>query len=85
MWVTATNVPLVSKPIAIICAILNLIIPGVGTLLAACQTKANYVSKTQMTIAFLQFITSLFLIGWLLALYWSYLIVTKAWKYDEES
>ena len=31
-----TNVPLVTKPIAIISAILNLLLPGFGTVLAAC-------------------------------------------------
>tara|TARA_B110000503_G_C6910280_1_gene314375 strand:- start:320 stop:436 length:117 start_codon:yes stop_codon:yes gene_type:complete len=38
-------VPKVSKPVAIIAAILNLIIPGCGTLMAACAAHDN-VSKT---------------------------------------
>ena len=53
IWNMATNVPLVSQPIAVVSAILNFLIPGFGTLLAACQTKANYVSKAQLTIAFI--------------------------------
>ena len=40
-----TNVPRVSKPLAIISAFLNLIFPGLGTLFAACAAQDN-VSKT---------------------------------------
>ena len=36
IWEMMTNVPLVTKPVAIISAILNLILPGFGTVLAAC-------------------------------------------------
>ena len=45
MWSLMTNVPKVSKPIAIIAAILNLVVPGLGTLFAACCAHDN-VSKT---------------------------------------
>ena len=41
----ATNVPHVSKPVAAICVVLNLIFPGFGTLVAACSASDN-VSKT---------------------------------------
>ena len=36
IWEMVSNVPLVSKPIAILALFLNFIIPGVGTILAAC-------------------------------------------------
>ena len=42
----ATNVPLVSKPIAVITGIVNFILPGFGTLIAACCTESYAVSKT---------------------------------------
>jgi hypothetical protein len=32
-----TTVPRVSKPVAIVSAVLNLIIPGLGSLVAACS------------------------------------------------
>ena len=50
VWGLITDVPKVSKPVAIISAILNLVIPGAGTLLAACAAHDN-VSKTQMCVA----------------------------------
>ena len=40
-----TNVPRVQKNIAFVCAIMNVIIPGLGTLVAACSANDN-VSKT---------------------------------------
>ena len=40
-----TNVPRVKKNVAFVCAILNVIIPGLGTLVAACSANDN-VSKT---------------------------------------
>jgi len=77
VWEMTTNVPRVSKPIAIVCAVLNFIVPGLGTLVAACSHQDN-VSKTQMSIALVQFLTTFFLVGFIFAQYWSYLIVTKS-------
>ncbi len=77
VWESATNVPRVSFPVAIVCTILNLIIPGLGTLVAACMQE-DTVSKTQIAIAFIQFMTAVFLIGFVFACYWSYLIIMKA-------
>ena len=77
MWENLTNVPKVAKPIAFGSAFLNLFLPGSGTLLAACSASDN-VSKTQMAIALVQFLTTLFLIGWVFAAYWSYLLIQKS-------
>lgn len=41
-----TEVPLVSKFLAGVCAILNLLIPGLGTSVAACAATDSLVSKT---------------------------------------
>ena len=45
MWMLVSNVPYVSKPVAIVCAVLNLLIPGLGTAIAACAADQN-VPKT---------------------------------------
>ena len=83
VWELTTNVPRVSKPVAIVCAVLNLIMPGLGTLVAACSAQEN-VSKTQMAIALVQFLTAVFLIGFIFAQYWSYLLVMKSME-DQNS
>ena len=61
-----TNVPAISKNLSYVCCILNLFLPGFGTLVAACSAGDN-VSKTQMGMAFLQFVTAFVLIGFVLA------------------
>ena len=40
-----TNVPRIHKNLAFVCAFLNVLIPGLGTLVAACSAQDN-VSKT---------------------------------------
>ena len=77
IWELVTNVPRIPKPLAFICAFLNLIIPGFGTIVAACMAPNN-VSKAQVMIGVMQFLLTFFLVGFIMATYWSYLLVTKA-------
>ena len=51
VWNLATTVPLLSKPLAFFCATLNIFIPGLGTLVAACGSRGSTVSKTQLVIS----------------------------------
>ena len=44
-WALVSNVPQVSKPVAIIQVILNFLLPGFGTMVAACSSERS-VSKT---------------------------------------
>ena len=77
IWELVTNVPHVGKPVAIVAAVLNFILPGFGTMVAACAAS-DTVSKAQLMIALFQFLTTFVLIGWIWAIYWGYLIVKKA-------
>ena len=77
VWTLVSNVPLVVKPVAFVCAFLNVFIPGFGTLIAACAAD-DTVSKTQLAVGFVQFFTSFIIVGWLFSIYWGYLIVMKA-------
>ena len=60
-----------------IAAILNLILPGFGTMIASCSTQGA-ISKTQLAVGFIQFLTTYILIGWIWSIYWGYLIAMKA-------
>ena len=71
--------PVVHKYLAVAAAVFNLILPGFGTAIAACGAASGNVSKVQLTVGLFQFLTSPFLIGWILSIYWGYLIVVKAW------
>mmetsp|Transcript_31596 Transcript_31596/g.48305 ORF Transcript_31596/g.48305 Transcript_31596/m.48305 type:complete len:109 (-) Transcript_31596:93-419(-) len=77
IWARVTDVPEVSLVVAIISAILNVFIPGLGTTVTACAAKEN-VSKTQLMMALVQFFTTYVLVGWVLSIYWGYLIVMKS-------
>ena len=83
IWNLITEVPLVTKPVAIGCAVVNLIFPGFGTIIAACAASDN-VSKAQITIGILQSLLSLLFIGFLFAGYWSYLLVMKALHHEKQ-
>ena len=83
MWDLVTEVPRLHKALAVILALLNVVFPGWGTMMAACFVRTDEtVSKTQISIGLIQFLTSFFLIGWILSIYWGYLLVKEAWRED---
>ena len=43
------------------------------------------VNKTQLFVALMQFLTAPYLLGYLLSIYWAYLIVKKVNKKDGET
>ena len=52
-WQKVKNVPKLSKPLAIFCAVINIILPGSGTITAACMTPDDKLSKSQLIIGIL--------------------------------
>ena len=82
LWEKISNVPYTSKGLAIGVLLLNLLLPGFGTALAACNTKYDSVSKCQLVVAIFQFFTAVVLVGFIFAFYWSILIIRKAWSED---
>ena len=81
-WELVTDVPELNNIWAYVCLILNVLIPGTGTMLCSCLGDAN-LNKTQLCIGFIQFLTAIYLIGWICSIYWGYLIVLKS-KGDHE-
>ena len=77
------EVPRVSKTIGIVCLVINIILPGIGTMVAACADQAKMVPKSQIFIGFLQFFTVYFLFfGWIWSIYWGYLIFQESRNED---
>ena len=74
VWELVTMVPVVGNIWSYICFILNVLLPGVGTMLCACLGDAN-LNKTQLVVGVAQMLTSVYLIGWFVSIYWGYLIV----------
>ena len=76
------DVPLLTKNYAYLCAIMNLVVPGLGTIVGACASISPTVSKTQTVIGVCQFFTATIVIGYIWSVYWAYLMVTKAMAQD---
>ena len=84
IWRLISDVPKLNKVLAVVFAIINLILPGFGTMFAACFTQEQEVSKAQIAIGFIQLFTSAIIIGWIWSIYWGYLMVTKAMQEDTQ-
>ena len=77
VWELVTDVPALQNIWAYVCFILNVLLPGTGTMLCACLGDKN-LNKTQLGVGIVQLLTSVYLIGWLASIYWGYLIVVKS-------
>ena len=77
MWALISDVPMTEQPYPLLCAILNIIVPGTGTILATCVADDESWSKTQFFIGFLQLATCILIIGWVWSGYWGYLLIMK--------
>ena len=71
------EVPKVSMIIGFMALAFNVLLPGFGTIIAACAVE-DMVSKTHVLCGVLQFFTSFILVGWAWAIYWGWLIFQKA-------
>ena len=80
LWGLVTDVPRLSSIWAVICGILNVGLAGSGTILAGVIADQNSWNKTQMAVGFIQLITSVYLVGWIMSVYWSYLLINRAFK-----
>jgi hypothetical protein len=69
--------PKVEPPHNLTCFILNIILPGFGTILAAiiCKDPKNF-TCFNLFFGVLQFLTSFLIIGWIVSIIWGYAI----WK-----
>ena len=83
IWAKIKNVPKLSKPIAVFCGVINVILPGTGTITAACMTDEETVSKTQVVVGLMQFLLSLLIVGYIWSWYWSYLLIAKSFEIGE--
>jgi hypothetical protein len=69
--------------VAILGGFINLLIPGSGTITAAFSTK-QAPQQVQIIIGILQFLTSFLIIGYIWAIFWSYLIIKRSFDYKNE-
>ena len=77
LWEIVQDVPRLGGVWPYICAILNVVLPGSGTMLAACLTDDTSWSKTQLVVGILQFLMAVYIIGWIWSIWWGVLILKK--------
>mmetsp|Transcript_1605 Transcript_1605/g.1545 ORF Transcript_1605/g.1545 Transcript_1605/m.1545 type:complete len:135 (+) Transcript_1605:43-447(+) len=82
VWEHITNVPQLKSPWQYICFVLNVIIPGSGTMICSCFYKQW--SKTLFMVGVFQLFLAYILIGWIFSIYWGVLIVRKSWQDKDE-
>jgi len=77
-WIL-TKVSKVDKPWHIIILILNIILPGVGTIIAAFMDERNDKNMVEtLLIGVAQLLLSVFLVGWIFSIVWGYLIFQRS-------
>jgi hypothetical protein len=70
------NIPSVTIGIAVLLLIVNIFLPGIGTLIIACINGKVHVE--QIAVGILQFITAGIIIGWIWSIWWGILFVQKS-------
>ena len=78
-----TNVEKLSTLKAWTCAILNVLVAGLGTMISACLASTQ-LNKTQLVVGLLQLMTAVYFLGWFVSIYWAYLLVKKSMADAEE-
>ncbi|TNV81298.1 hypothetical protein FGO68_gene8798 [Halteria grandinella] len=83
VWALITDVPKISnKVIAFLLFALNVIVPGLGTIVASCFSEKW--SKTLFAVGLFQLMLAYILIGWIFSIYWGWLILKRALEDQEE-
>ena len=84
LWNIVSDVPRLQGVWPYVCAILNVVLPGVGTMIAACVGYSLSWSKTQLMAGLLQMLTAVYIVGWAWSIYWSWLFLAKALRDKQE-
>ena len=80
LWEIVSDVPKLKGAWPYIVAVLCIVIPGSGTMVAACAGYSPAWSKLQIFVGSLQMMTAVFLIGWIWSIWWGLKILHKSLK-----
>ena len=84
MWLIVSDVPRLHGPWPYVVFVLSIVLPGSGTMVAACAGYTTSWSKCQLFIGMLQMMTFVYLIGWIWSIWWGWKILHKSLKADAE-
>ena len=77
LWDLMTSIPRLSGIWPYVCFVLNIILPGTGTMLMSCLGYPGAWSKTQLGLGMVQMLTSVYIVGWIFSIYWGWLILKR--------
>ena len=80
LWDLLTSLPRLNGPWPYICFVLNILLPGTGTMICSCLGYPGAWSKTQLTIGVCQMLTAVYIVGWIFSIYWGWLILQQGIK-----
>ncbi len=66
----------VGKPANLILFIMNIFLPGWGTMISSCISSSF--SSTAFLVGLVQLLTCWLIVGWIWSIYWGYLIFKKS-------
>ena len=75
LWEIISDVPYTTGIFPYVLFFMNFVIPGLGTLSAACCAYDGAWSKTQLFVGCLQMMTAIFLVGWIWSIWWGIKII----------
>ena len=84
LWEIIRDVPRLAGVLPYVVCILNVILPGTGTMISSCAGYTTSWSKTQLMVGVLQMLTALYIIGWIWSIWWGYLLLRKGLADKEE-
>jgi len=73
-----TKIPVLPEFSALCCSVVNVLLPGIGTIFATLITTRECNYSTQLVIGLLQLLTCIYIVGWLWSIYWGYLMIQAA-------
>lgn len=72
------QLPVLNPALAVILLIVNIFLPGVGTMILGCLNGGC--NWTHIIVGLLQFITAGIIIGWIWSIWWGILLVQRSAK-----
>ena len=84
LWDLITSIPRLPGVWPYVCFVLNILIPGIGTMICSCVGFPEKYSKTQLTIGIVQMLTAVYLIGWIWSIWWGWLMLKRGIEDKEQ-
>lgn len=70
------HLPVLSKPIAIVILVINIIFPGIGTMLLSCI--GGTFKREHLFVGLAQLVLAICVIGWIWSILWGVFLVLKS-------